>query len=109
VRPDSDEFMMSSIAEMARQYRESYRLEDIYPVEVYLPDWYARRLVERHGPLEAAADTAFRPGSVKLVNRTWRETRDEINTLFLAGSKPFHVSHPDTLFRIAVELGSGKI
>lgn len=69
--------MLSSIAEMARQYRETYRLEDVYPVEVYIPDWYARRLVEWHGSLQAAADSAFRPGSVKLVNQYWHDRHVE--------------------------------
>jgi hypothetical protein len=69
VKPNSDELTLSSIEYMAQQYRESYRLEDTYPVEVYIPNWYAQRLVERHGSLQAAADTAFRPGSVKLVNQ----------------------------------------
>jgi hypothetical protein len=76
-KSNSDESMMSSIAELARQYREAYRLEDPYPVEVYLPDWYAQRLVERHGSLQAAADSVFRPGSVKLINQYWHDRQVE--------------------------------
>lgn len=78
MKPDSDEFMMSSIQYMAQEYRYRNRLVDDSPVEVHVPDWYARRLVERYGSLRAAADTVFIPGRVTIVNQYWFERQVEV-------------------------------
>lgn len=78
MKPDSDEFMMSSIAYTAQEYRYRNRLTDDYPVELYVPDWYAQRLVERYGSLRAAADTVFIPGCVTIVNQYWHDRQVEV-------------------------------
>lgn len=82
MKPDSDEFMMSSIEYMAQEYRYRNRLVDDSPVEVYVPDWYARRLVERHGSLRAAADYVMErvllPGRIEIVNEHFRRVQVEV-------------------------------
>jgi len=101
--------VLSALQLQAQEYRYRMRLHKDAPIEVEMPHAWALRAIAAYGSLRAAADAVFLPGTVTLVNRTWRETRDKINMLFLTGPKPFHVSHPDALFWIAVELGSGKI
>lgn len=76
-KQESADFL-AAIQLQAEAYRSAYRLRDDYPVDVYIPDWYARKLVERHGSLQAAADSIFRPGAIKLVNQYWHDRQVEV-------------------------------
>lgn len=63
--------VLGDVQFMADEYRRLHRLHDDYPVEVFIPDWYAQKLINAYGSLQAAVDTIFRPGAVKLVNEYW--------------------------------------
>lgn len=57
--------VLKMISMMARDYREAYRIHpDLTPMEVLVPRWYALKLIERHGSLNAASETIFEPGRV---------------------------------------------
>lgn len=55
----------------ADEYRRLHRLDYDDPLEVHIPGWYAARLVDRYGSLDAAANEIFNPGSVKIVDDYW--------------------------------------
>jgi hypothetical protein len=101
--------ILNALQLQAQEYRYRMRLHKDAQIEIEISHVWALRAIAGYGSLRAAADAVFLPGTVTLVNRTWRDTRDKINTLFQTGPKPFHVSDPVALFRIAVGFGSGKI
>ncbi len=95
---------------MADAYRRSNRLHDDYPIEVFLPDWYARKLIDRHGSLQAAADSVFRPGTVKLINDYWQDHHQKAqinleNRAQLERKRTWFVSDIADLTRIALDAG----
>lgn len=100
--------VLGDIRLMADEYRRAYRLTDDYPVEVHIPNWYALQLIERHGSLEAAVNTVFRPGAVKLIDAYWHDFHQRVAENVERRLTQF--DHPrsdvDDLTRIALSVAS---
>lgn len=68
----TDDFL-SALELQAHDYRYRMRLTSDSPIEVHIPHGYALQLIEQYGSLEAAVNTVFRPGAVKLIDAYWHE------------------------------------
>lgn len=101
--------ILTALQFQAAEYRYRNRMTADTHLEVEVPHAEAIKLIAAYGSLRAVADAIFIPGTVTIVNRTWRNIQDKINSLFQTGPKPFHVSNLNELTRIAVGSGSGKI
>lgn len=64
---------LSTLQLQAQEYRHRMRLASESPLEVHVPNWKAVELINRYGSLQAAADTIFRPGAVKIIDRYWHD------------------------------------
>lgn len=96
---------LSAVQLAAEDYRERSRLlAGDGPVEVFIPNWYARKLINTYGSLEAAVDSVFRPGAVRLVDAYWHEhsvrTRESVERQLTQFDFPR--SDVDDLTRIAL-------
>lgn len=77
---------LSAMQTMAQEYRQRHRLDAQTPMEAVVPHHVAQEAIRRHGSLQAAADTIFDPGTVKIIDQYWQrwcwEMTDRINRRF---------------------------
>lgn len=100
--------MATDILSAVRQLAEEYRLRSHMltgPIEVDIPYGYVVKLIAAHGSLRAAADATFRPDTVTLTCREWREVQYTANRQVQLMFPHFFVTPVDELFRIAVSYG----
>jgi hypothetical protein len=83
---DETDGILSALQIMAVDYRSNMRMHDKTPLLVTVPNWYAQKLIEHHGSLQAAADSIFIPGTVRIIDAYWEnwcfEMQERINRRF---------------------------
>ena len=101
--------VLNALELQAREYRERMKLDADSPLEVDVPNWKAVELIKQYGSLQAAADAIFRPGTVKIVDRYWRdfcyEATQRVNARLARLADLGYFSRIDELTRIAAGEG----